>query len=127
MNKAIQQADKQTLDVTDKKPFRPTPHMIVWLDAALQLMTDNISEIERACNITAKTWHEWQKNDEFRLWYRENWDKRIASHSWKLDVIGMKNAKRDHKYWEGMQKRVGNFREEKDSSDLNIQINVMRE
>lgn len=119
----IQQSDKQTHDVTAKKEFKPTPHMLVWLDAALQLMTDNISEIERACNITAKTWYEWQKNDDFRIWYRQNWDKRIASHSWKLDVIGMKKARQDHRYWEGMQKRVGNLNDEK--GQTNTQINVV--
>lgn len=98
-------------NLTEQKEFQPTPGMIVWLDKALELMTDNISEIERASNITAQTWYYWLKNDNFRLWFKTEWDKRLSGESWKLDAVGMKRARQDFKYWEGMQRRVGNLQE----------------
>lgn len=108
-------------DLTIQKEFTPTPAMIVWLDTALQLMTDNISEIERQSKITAQSWYGWIKNDDFRLWFRENWDKRLAGESWKLDVIGLRQARKDHKYWQDMQRRVGNLRE--DNGTVAVQVN----
>lgn len=109
------------MDLTKKEEFKPTPHMIVWLDTALRLMTDNISEIERESHIAAQTWYIWIKDDDFRLWFKTNWDKRLAGESWKLDVIGLRQARKDHKYWQDMQRRVGNLRE--DNGTVAVQVN----
>lgn len=116
-----QLAKQEKKDLTIQKEFTPTPAMIVWLDTALQLMTDNISEIERASKITAQSWYGWLKDDDFRLWFKTNWDKRLAGESWKLDVIGLRQAKKDHKYWQDMQRRVGNLRE--DNGTVAVQVN----
>lgn len=104
---------KSSKELTKQKEWRPTPAMIVWIDTAVRLMTDNITEIEQESKITAQSWYNWIKKDEFLAWYRAEWDKRLSSQSWKLDAIGMKQAKRDHRYWESMQKRVGNLNEDK--------------
>lgn len=116
-----QLAKQEKKDLTIQKEFTPTPAMIVWLDTALQLMTDNISEIERASKITAQSWYGWLKDDDFRLWFKTNWDKRLAGESWKLDVIGLRQARKDHKYWQDMQRRVGNLRE--DNGTVAVQVN----
>lgn len=102
---------KEENNLTKQEEFHPTPHMIVWLDTALQLMTDNISEIERESKITAQSWYNWIKDDGFRLWYRAEWDKRIAMVGPQLDAIGMRQAKRDPKVLELMMKRVGTLTE----------------
>lgn len=112
---------QESMDLTKKEEFKPTPHMIVWLDTALRLMTDNISEIERESHIAAQTWYIWIKDDDFRLWFKTNWDKRLAGESWKLDVIGLRQARKDHKYWQDMQRRVGNLRE--DNGTVAVQVN----
>lgn len=102
---------KESRELTQDKEFVPTPAMRVWLDTAVKLMTDNITEIETESKITAQSWYGWLKNDQFRLWYRAEWDKRLAMVGPTLDAIGLKNAKRDHKYWQDMQKRVGNLQD----------------
>lgn len=116
---------EETNDLTKKGEFNPTPHMKVWLDVALRLMTDNITEIETESKITAQSWYGWIKDDNFNLWFKTEWDRRLAGHGWKLDAIGFKNAKRDHKYWQDMQKRVGNLKEEKASIQVNNFIPIL--
>lgn len=108
-------------DLSIQKEFKPTPAMIVWLDTAIRLTSDNIAEIARTSQITEQSWYGWIKNDEFRLWFKTNWDKRLAGESWKLDVIGLKQARKDHKYWQDMQRRVGNLRE--DNGTVAVQVN----
>jgi len=103
--------DNKLQSATDNKVFKPTPHMIVWLDTAMKLKTDVIDEISRVSGIEESTWYRWIKDDQFRLWYKAEWDRRLAIFGPQLDAIGLKNAKRDFKYWETMQKRVGNLQE----------------
>lgn len=110
-----------TPTVTDVAQFQPTPHMIVWLDTAIQLETDSITEIAEESHIARKTWYDWLDKPGFIEWFRATWDKKLSGQSWRLDAIGMKNAKRDFKYWESMQRRVGNLIEGK--NDTNIQVN----
>lgn len=93
-----------------------------WLDTAIELMSDNISEISKECGIERKQWYRWIKKDEFRGWWKSEWDKIIKSEGWKLDVVGMKMAKRDHKYWQDMMKRVGNL-SDKPNNTVPVQIN----
>lgn len=105
--------------ITKEEEFRPTPHMEKWLDTAISNDFDTVKDISEACKISRTAWYDWIKDDNFLLWYKQEWDKRIASEAWKLDKWGMKNAKRDHKYWQDMQRRVGNLKEK----DTKIQIN----
>src|SRR6185312_11702831 len=90
-----------------------------WLDTAIQLMTDSPTEIANESRIDKSTWYLWVKDEAFRLWYRQEWDKRLAMVGATLDAIGLRQAKRDHKYWQDMQRRVGNF---KDDSKGNVLI-----
>ena len=84
-------------------------------------MSDNVSEIAEECGVDRTLWYDWLKNDDFRLWFKTNWDKRLAGESWKLDVIGLRQARKDHKYWQDMQRRVGNLRE--DDGTVAVQVN----
>lgn len=89
---------------------------------AIQSDSDRITDIARESKITKQSWYNWIKDDNFLLWYRREWDKRIASEAWKLDKWGMKNAKRDHKYWQDMQRRVGNLRDD-EKPNVAVQVN----
>lgn len=117
MNKQITKLNNSTIS----KEFKPTPHMIVWIDTAVRLMTDNITEIETESKITAQSWHGWVKNPDFRVWFKEEWNKRISGEAWKLDVIGMKQARKNHDYWQDMMRRTGNLVDA--PQQTNIQVN----
>lgn len=56
-------------EVTKSRTFEPTPHMIVWLDCAVELASDNKSEIETNCNVSRKSWYDWLKVPGFEDWY----------------------------------------------------------
>lgn len=105
---------------TEIQQFKPTPHMIVWIDTALRLMSDNIDEIARESGMDESTYYKWLKNDDFIRWFKDEWDRRLAGHAWKLDAIGLRQAKKDHKYWQDMQRRVGNL---KDAPVTAVQVN----
>lgn len=102
-------------EVTKSDVFQPTPHMKVWLDTAMQLESDSITDIAEACNISRKTWYDWINNPEFINWFNTTWNERLRGHAWKLDVIGMKQGKRDFNYWKAMQQRVGNLQDKPQS------------
>lgn len=95
--------------VTSAKEFTPNLDMMKWVDTAIQLETDTISDIAEACGIDRKQWYRWLDRPGFIDWFRGEWNRKLQAHSWKLDAIGMKRAKVDHKYWHDMQNRVGNL------------------
>lgn len=97
--------------------------MLVWLDAAMRTESDSISDIAEACEpkLDRTNWYRWLEQSGFIEWFNNAWNERIKGHSWKLDMIGLKNAKRDFNYWKSMQQRVGNLQDK--PSSLN-QFNV---
>lgn len=103
---------------TEVVVFKPSIYQEKWLDTALQLMSDNITEIAETCRIDRTTWYKWLKDDNFRAWFKQEWDKRLSGEGFKLDVIGMKKAKTDHKYWQDMQRRVGNLKSDQDAMGM---------
>lgn len=104
------QVSKST-QLTEVKEFQPTPAMRVWLDTAIKTESDSITDIEKASKITAQSWYNWLKLPGFIEWYDAEWTRMLSGFGWKLDVIGMKNAKKDHRYWESMQKRMGRLQD----------------
>lgn len=110
-DQAITTKDEATDKLTKSDVYHPTPHMIVWLDTAIRLMTDSVTDVSEECKISRTAWYDWLKDDDFRLWFKQEWDKRLSGEAWKLDVIGFKQSKRDFNYWKGMQQRVGNLKE----------------
>ena len=126
MTKGNKLDQKVSEKITKQKEWRPTPYMEKWIDTAIQNDTYSITDISEACKISRTAWYDWIKDDNFLLWYKTEWDKRIASEAWKLDKIGMRQAKTDHKYWQDMQRRVGNLREDKGTT-VAVQINQVTE
>lgn len=108
-------------NATDLQVFRPNEQQIKWLDAAIQLETDTITEIEAFCGVNRSQWYRWLREDGFIDWFNGEWDKALRGHAWKLDAIGLKNSKRDFNYWKSMQQRAGRLQENKST---NIQVNV---
>lgn len=111
IDQAITTKEEESKELTKSDVFKPTPAMRIWLDTAIQLETDSITEIAEACKITRQSWYEWLNKPEFIEWFNNSWNERIKGHAWKLDVIGMKQGKRDFNYWKAMQQRVGNLKE----------------
>jgi hypothetical protein len=94
---------------TDKEEFKPTPHMIVWLDTVIKTPTDVVDEISRVSGVDESTYYNWLKKDGFIEWFERERNKKLRAHAWRLDNMGLKQARRDHRYWESMQKRVNNL------------------
>lgn len=109
--------NEQSIESSAKEEWRPTPHMIVFVDTAIRLGSDNVAEITREAGIDESTYYKWIKQPEFNKWMDEYWDKALKSNSWKLDMIGIKNAKRDFNFWKAMQQRAGRL-EEKPSVNI---------
>lgn len=111
-----------SIESTKPEVFSPTPHMIVWLDTAMQLETDSPTDISDKSGIDRTNWYKWLDLVGFIQWFNAEWDRRLKGHAWRLDVIGMKNGKRDFNYWKSMQQRVGNL-QDKPSSLQQFNVN----
>jgi hypothetical protein len=96
---------------TTPKPFNATPHMYRWLDTVISNPTPVVEEISRKSGVDESTYYSWLKKEGFLEWFETERQKRLRAFSWRLDNMGMKRAGDDYRYWEGMQKRVGNFKE----------------
>ena len=111
----------QSKESTPEKVFTPTPHMEKWLVTAIQSETDEITTIARESGMDKSSWYKWLDLPGFIEWFEAEWNRKLLGSGWKLDAIGLKQAKRDHRYWESMQKRMGRLQEK----NTNIQVNVL--
>lgn len=102
-------------DTTKSDVYKPLPSQKVWLYTALQLETDSITDIARACGIDRTQWYRWLERPGFIEWFNNSWNESLKGHAWKLDVIGMKQGKKDFNYWKAMQQRVGNLQDKPQS------------
>lgn len=126
-------SDTPTLPVestnsTEIVKFTPTPAMLVWLDAAMRTESDSISDIAENCEpkIDRTNWYKWLGQEGFIEWFNTTWNERLKGHAWKLDMIGLKNSKRDFNYWKSMQQRVGNLQEKQSQvSGVNVSGNAI--
>lgn len=115
-------AVEQPTNPTNKQIFTPTDNQLKWLDTALQIESDSITDISEQCGLDRSCWYDWNKKPEFRAWYIAEWNERIKIIGVQLDKMGIKNARRDYKYWEAMQKRVGNLKDQEVRNVNNIQV-----
>ena len=102
-------------------PFKPTALMEKFVHTAIRTGSDVVAEIVRETGMDESTYYEWKKQPGFMVWMNDYATALLKGDAWKLNAIGMKNAKRDHKYWESMQKIVGNISSE--TGSVNVQIN----
>ena len=119
-SKTLEEEKQLMQDATTKAPYSPLPSQIVWIDTAMQLETDNISAIAEACNIDRCQWYRWMDKPGFIEWYEAEWNRRLKGIGWRLDVIGLKNARRDYNYWKSMQQRVGRLQEKNSLTQVNV-------
>jgi hypothetical protein len=117
--KQLPKAEKKSLqNATEKPMFKPSANQEKWLATAIQSEHDEVSKIAEECGIDRAQWYRWLKEPDFIEWFKAEWNKAIQGQAWKLDVWGMKQARRDFNYWKEMQKRVGNITDEKAPSAL---------
>lgn len=98
-----------TNNFTNHNDFEPTPAMVLWIDTSIELLSDNISEIAKQCKVSRQSWYQWSKDQYFNKWFKREWQRRLATLGWKLDVIGLQRAKNNFSYWQAMQERIGNL------------------
>jgi hypothetical protein len=109
----IQIIEPTTPAVLGQPAFQPRPHMIIWLDVAIELQSDSPTDIETACKeagtpVSRRSWYEWRKEPGFQEWFDEQWTLKRKYWKHSLDAIGMKYAKRgDYNFWRDMKKTVG--------------------
>lgn len=101
--------------------FIPSESQINWLEAALSSESEKIIDIAKDCGMERSIWYKWNRDEGFRAWYIAEWNKRVKIMGVELDRIGFRNSKRDYKYWEAMQRRVGNLTT--DNNGAAVQIN----
>ena len=104
------------------QPFKPTPHMIVWLDTAIELATDSPAKVSAVNQQRRENWYYWVKLDGFEDWFYEAYKKKRRRWLPKLDEIGMIKSKDDFKYWEAMNKKAGDLEEKQET---NVQVNIL--
>lgn len=109
-----------TDNVTKEQPFKPTPAMIVWLDKSKELMSGNVTEISEACNISRQTWYRWWENNDFKRWFNRNWESYLMFNNWQLDLIGLRKAETDYRYWAFMQDKIGRLNQIDKVPRLNV-------
>lgn len=103
---------KQSSDLTDKKEFQPTPHMIVWLDTQIRTGSDVIDEIARESKVADATWYTWLQKPGFEDWYWTEYDRRVRRWKPTVDALGLKYARKGSpQHFEYLAKRVGNIQE----------------
>jgi len=123
-SKGIKRVESESQIATKKEGFTPTEDMVLWVGTAIDLKTTNKVKISESCGIDRYRWYKtWKKKEGFIDWYLSEWNKGIREHGPELDEIGFHNAKRDHRYWQDMQKRVGNIRDRDNETNIPIQIN----
>ena len=110
---------------TEPGEFKPTRKMIRWLNTTQELgFTALITDISKKSKISRNRWYEWNRNDAFLIWWDAQWQRNLRQNRWKLDEIGMKQAKNRYNYWRDMMNRAGNtIPEAGTQTQVNTQIN----
>jgi hypothetical protein len=98
--------DSVSTNVTNLPTFNPTPSMRLWLEKSIELMTDNISQIANECHLARQTWYKWCKQQGFNHWFNHEWEQYLLRSSWRLNLIGLKKAHEDYRYWAYLQDKI---------------------
>jgi hypothetical protein len=109
----IQRYNKRVVDreliktSTENLKFRVTPAMRIWIDTAVNIISDSPSEISKNCGVRRETYYHWMKVEGFEQWYLEQYKARRSRWVYKLDRIGMDRAKKSYDYWHDMNIKAG--------------------
>lgn len=98
---------KSSRIATQTKEFKPSANQEKFLDAAIQSGEDTIVNIAKLAGIDECTYYRWRKEPGFLEWYDTEYQKGLLANRWRLSAIGMKQARRDHKYWRDMLEVTG--------------------
>lgn len=126
-NKELQKTENGQILTKKESEFQPTKKMLKWFITTQELgYTASITEISEASKVTRAIWYEWCQNDDFVKWWDAQWQKNLHQNRWKLDAIGLKQAKNSYSYWKDMMNRVGNTIPEPGSigQQFNTQLNI---
>jgi hypothetical protein len=105
--------------------FKPTPHMQIWLDTAIELQSDSPTEISAVAEQRRENWYDWLKVPGFEDWYYENYKKERRRWLPTLDRMGMEESgKGKYDFWKDMRKAAGET-EERPDTNINI-INAIQ-
>lgn len=115
---------KDSQIATNQQKWKPTANMMKWLDTAIQIRSLSPTEISQKGSLTRELWYTWIKNPKFNDWFLAEWNQIMRSYGPALDVMGLDNAKRDFRYWESMQKRVGNLQDTPNLTQINTKMEV---
>jgi hypothetical protein len=90
--------------------FKITPAMKVWVNTAIDLVTDNVSMISSACNISRTAWYHWTTTyPDFMDWFLEQYKGGRKRWLPRLDSMGMDRARKSFDYWKAMNQKAGDL------------------
>jgi len=101
--------------------FKPNQKQIALLRAwADPKQKPTITAVCEAANVDRSTYYRWFDNEEFVAWFEESWAIAMKGTQHYLDLLGLKKAVKDYRYWEGMQMKYHKFaRKEESKTDEN--------
>lgn len=125
--KALEKHNKQLTTSTNQTEFKPTPHMILWLNTAAQYMPETVTEVARLCGLDRTNWYKWIELDGFTDWYFEAYAKARRGIIPTLDSIGMRYAKKgSYPHWKDMNKKAGENLDEPTGIVNNVTIPILQ-
>lgn len=101
--------------------FFPSKKQLLFFKHALQADNYEITAIAEAAGMNRNAWYQWIQDPNFVKWYNTMWQRALDSNAWKLDIMGLKQAKNNFKYWKAMQQRSGRLL---DTSDRSTSVNL---
>jgi len=88
--------------------FIPSPKQVKFLEAYLDPdVYPSVTKICEQCGVSRTTYYEWIKDEDFCKWFLGQMDKHRTHVVAHLEKIGVTMAKKDHRYWADMMRRMG--------------------
>jgi len=121
----LQKTDNIQISTIEPKEFKPTKKMMKWMFTTFELGYDaSLTQIAEESGLSRDSWYKWLNNPGFVEWWDGQWQQLLRQNRWKLDAIGLKNAKDKYSYWKDMMNRTGNtIPEAGTQTQVNTQIN----
>jgi hypothetical protein len=92
------------------QPFQPSKSMLRILEIALQLDSgDSVRGWFAKAGLSRGAWFEWQKNPQFREWWKKEFAEGVKEYETKWILIGLKKMSKDFRYWNEVGKKIFGF------------------